>query len=285
MFLKITPGNNIPDDFHVIIEIPAHSEPVKYEVDKESGVMFVDRFMTSTMRYPCDYGYIPNTCAEDGDPVDVLVVSPFPLLSGCVIQVRPIGMLKMTDESGKDAKILAVPIDSLTTLYQNVNKPEDLFPVLIDQITHFFRHYKDLEPDRWVKIEGWEGSDAAKAEINAGFKRYHSSQCFIVFCSCPDETLGQKLAELALDSKLAACINLIPNMTSMYTWEGKKEKQAETLLMIKTTKTAYPELELLLSNAHPYSCPEIIGFPIELGKKGYLQWLNETVLKSPSQHS
>jgi inorganic pyrophosphatase len=172
MFNKVPAGQNIPDDCNVIIEIPAHSEPVKYEVDKNTGLLMVDRFMTGTMRYPCDYGYIPHTLSEDGDPVDVLVISPFPLLSGSLIRVRPIGMLKMTDESGTDPKVLAVPIDKLTKIYHHIQKPEDLFPLLLEQISHFFQHYKDLEEGKWVKVEGWEGSDAAREEILAGVKRY-----------------------------------------------------------------------------------------------------------------
>lgn len=176
MFKHISAGINIPDDCNVIIEIPAHSEPVKYEVDKETGTLMVDRFMTGTMRYPCDYGYIPNTLSEDGDPVDVLVVSPYPLLSGCIIRVRPIGVLKMTDEAGKDSKILAVPIDKLTKIYQKIHQPGDLFPLLLEQISHFFEHYKDLEADKWVKVEGWEGPTAAKAEIVAGIARYNEGK-------------------------------------------------------------------------------------------------------------
>lgn len=174
MFKNVTAGKNIPDDCNVIIEIPAHSEPVKYEVDKDSGMLVVDRFMMGTMRYPCDYGYIPSTLSEDGDPIDVLVVSPYPLLSGCLIRVRPIGLLKMTDESGKDNKILAVPIDKLTKIYENIQKPDDLFPLLLEQITHFFEHYKDLEVGKWVKVESWEDAQAAKAEILAGIKRYEA---------------------------------------------------------------------------------------------------------------
>jgi len=176
MFKKISTGRDVPNDIHVIIEIPAHSEPVKYEVDKNSGTLFVDRFMASTMRYPCDYGYIPNTLAEDGDPLDTLVVSPLPLLSGSVIRVRPIGLLRMTDESGRDAKILAVPINKLTKLYQNIQKPEDLYPLLLEQICHFFKHYKDLEEDKWVKVEGWEGHDSAVKEILLAIDRYKTSE-------------------------------------------------------------------------------------------------------------
>lgn len=175
MFNKISAGNNIPHEINVIIEIPAHSEPVKYEVDKATGVLFVDRFMASTLRYPCDYGYIPKTLAADGDPVDVLVVSPVALLSGSVITVRPIGLLKMEDEAGDDSKVLAVPIKKLTELYDQVQKPEDLFPLLLKQISHFFEHYKDLEPGKWVKVLNWEGPEIAKAEIQKGIQRYEES--------------------------------------------------------------------------------------------------------------
>lgn len=176
MVQNIKPGSNIPEEFNVIIEIPAHSVPVKYEVDKATGVLMVDRFMNSTMRYPCDYGYIPNTLAEDGDPIDVLVISPHPLISGSVIRVRPIGLLKMTDEAGIDSKILAVPVNELTKQYQNIQKPEDLFPLLLDQIRHFFEHYKDLEEGKWVKIEGWEGPEPAKKAILAGVERHREEQ-------------------------------------------------------------------------------------------------------------
>lgn len=173
--LKVSTGLNVPNDIHVIIEIPAHSEPVKYEVDKETGALHVDRFMTATMRYPCDYGYIPNTLAEDGDPLDALVVSPFPLLSGCIIRVRPIGMLKMIDESGDDAKILTVPVDELSKIYHNIHKPQDLFPLLLDQIQHFFEHYKDLEEGKWVRVQGWGDRDAAKQMILAAVQRYNEN--------------------------------------------------------------------------------------------------------------
>lgn len=168
----VSPGKLVPDEVNVIIEIPAHSEPVKYEVDKETGVMFVNRFMTTSMRYPCDYGYIPQTLSNDGDPVDVLVISPLPLIPGSVITVRPVGMLNMTDEAGVDVKILGVPINSLCTNYQHVHKPEDLDKSLIAKIAHFFEHYKDLEPNKWVKIEGWVGADAAKQEIINSIERY-----------------------------------------------------------------------------------------------------------------
>lgn len=169
---KIGPGDNVPDSINVIIEIPSHSDPVKYEVDKDSGALFVDRFMATAMYYPANYGYIPQTLSEDGDPVDVLVVTPVPLVSGSVIKCRPIGLLKMTDESGIDAKILAVPVQKVSALYNKVNSPEDVSPHLLESITHFFEHYKDLEPGKWVKVDGWHDAKAAKSEILASIKRY-----------------------------------------------------------------------------------------------------------------
>ena len=173
---RVTSGKDVPHDINVIIEIPSHSDPVKYEVDKETGAMFVDRFMNTAMHYPCNYGYIPHTLSEDGDPVDVLVVTPVPLISGSVIRCRPIGMLRMTDEAGPDAKLLAVPIDKLCTLYRQVQKAEDMPAQLIAQIAHFFAHYKDLEPNKWVKVEGWVDGDAAMAEILAGLARYQNAK-------------------------------------------------------------------------------------------------------------
>jgi inorganic pyrophosphatase len=169
---RVGPGKDIPNDFNVIIEIPSHSDPVKYEVDKETGAMFVDRFMMTAMHYPCNYGYIPKTLSEDGDPVDVLVVTPIPLISGSVIRCRAVGVLKMADEAGQDAKVIAVPIDKLCKLYRKVKTPEDLPELLLAQIKHFFEHYKDLEEGKWVKVEGWEGNSAAEAEIKSSVKRF-----------------------------------------------------------------------------------------------------------------
>jgi inorganic pyrophosphatase len=171
-FNNLQAGKQVPDDINVIIEIPSHSNPIKYEIDKESGRLMVDRFLGTAMFYPCEYGYIPHTLAEDGDPADVLVISPFSLIAGSVINCRPVGMLRMIDESGKDAKILAVPVDKLTTRYQAVKQPEDIDTALLKVIEHFFTHYKDLEPGKWVKIEGWENQEAAKREILASVKRY-----------------------------------------------------------------------------------------------------------------
>ena len=173
---RVTAGKDVPNDFNVIIEIPAHADPIKFEVDKETGALFVDRFVQTSMHYPCNYGYIPQTLSDDGDPADVLVLSPFALIPGVVVRCRPIGMLKMTDEAGGDTKLLAVPIDKLTPLYRNIETPRDLPEVMIAQITHFFGHYKDLEPGKWVRIEGWVGPEEAKAEILLSVKRYESKQ-------------------------------------------------------------------------------------------------------------
>lgn len=169
---NIGPGKKCPDEINVIIEIPAHSDPVKYEVDKKSGALFVDRFLTSAMFYPCNYGYIPQTLSEDGDPADVLVITPFPLISGSVIRCRPIGMLQMEDESGNDVKLLAVPTDKLSNMYSDIHSHQDVSPHLLDTITHFFEHYKDLEPKKWVKVKGWVGTDGAKKEILKCIERY-----------------------------------------------------------------------------------------------------------------
>jgi inorganic pyrophosphatase len=173
---RVNAGKNVPDEFNVIIEIPQNADPIKYEVDKESGAMFVDRFMTTAMHYPCNYGYVPNTISDDGDPVDVLVVTPFPLVAGVVVRCRPIGVLKMTDEAGGDAKLLAVPIDKILPWYRHWKTPADIAPERLAQIQHFFEHYKDLEKGKWVKIEGWDGPDAAKAEILAGISNYEAAK-------------------------------------------------------------------------------------------------------------
>jgi inorganic pyrophosphatase len=137
--------------------------------------MFVDRFMSTAMHYPCNYGYVPHTLSEDGDPVDVLVVTPIPLITGVVVRCRPVGMLKMTDEAGIDAKVIAVPVDKLTSLYSHVKSPDDLPQLLLKQISHFFEHYKDLEPGKWVKVEGWVGIDGAREEILGGVARYQAA--------------------------------------------------------------------------------------------------------------
>ncbi|MCK8516141.1 inorganic diphosphatase [Methylonatrum kenyense] len=170
---QIDVGKNVPEDVNVIIEIPQFADPVKYEVDKDSGALMVDRFMATAMHYPCNYGYIPHTLCGDGDPADVLVVAPFPLIPGSVISCRPVGVLKMTDESGEDAKLLAVPVAKLSPLYANVKEPQDLPQLLLDQVSHFFEHYKDLEKGKWVRVDGWEGSDAARQEIVEAVERHN----------------------------------------------------------------------------------------------------------------
>ncbi len=172
---RVSSGSDLPNDFNVIIEIPMHGDPIKYEVDKETGAMFVDRFMSTAMHYPCNYGYIPHTLSEDGDPVDVLVITPVPLITGVVVRCRPVGMLKMSDEAGTDAKLLAVPVDKLCSLYRQIETPRDLPELTLSQISHFFEHYKDLESGKWVKVEGWVGAEEAKAEIMAGVKRYQDA--------------------------------------------------------------------------------------------------------------
>ena len=173
---KVPSGNNLPDDFNVIIEIPQHGEPVKYEVDKDSGAIFVDRFMNTAMHYPCNYGYIPHTLSDDGDPVDVLVITPVPLNSGVVVRCRPLCVLKMEDESGFDAKVLAVPVDKLSTLYRGLKSYKELPEITLKQIEHFFAHYKDLEHNKWVKIGGWADVDEARKEIMAGVENYKNAK-------------------------------------------------------------------------------------------------------------
>ena len=168
----ITAGDKAPDEVNVVIEIPAHSDPIKYEMDKDSGALFVDRFIGTGMRYPCNYGYIPHTLAKDGDPSDVLVITPFPVMAGAVVRVRPIAMLNMEDESGLDNKILAVPVDKLSKYYSKVQTKDDCDEVLIAQIEHFFEYYKLMEPGKWVKIAGWADAKAAKADIVESMERY-----------------------------------------------------------------------------------------------------------------
>ncbi|MES2352951.1 MAG: inorganic diphosphatase [Pseudomonadota bacterium] len=173
---RVPSGRDLPNDFNVIIEIPMNGDPIKYELDKETGAMFVDRFMSTAMHYPCNYGYIPHTISDDGDPVDVLVITPVPLISGVVVRCRPVGMLKMTDEAGGDAKLLAVPVDKLCNIYRAIQSPRDLPELTLAQISHFFEHYKDLEPGKWVKVEGWVGTEEAKQEIMDGVARYESAE-------------------------------------------------------------------------------------------------------------
>lgn len=168
---KINIGENAPDDLNVIIEVPLGGEPIKYEIDKASGAMFVDRYLYTSMRYPCNYGFVPHTLSLDGDPIDVMVVGQRALVPGAVVRARPIGVLLMEDDGGEDEKILAVPHQKLTRFYEKVQNYTDLPDTLIDRIQHFFEHYKDLEPNKWVKVRGWEGVDKARELIRESIER------------------------------------------------------------------------------------------------------------------
>jgi inorganic pyrophosphatase len=168
----VTPGNQAPEIFNVTTEIPTNADPIKYEVAKGTGAIFVDRFMGTAMHYPCNDGYVPHTIAQDGDPVDVLVITPFPLIPGVVVRCRPLGLLKMTDDAGADSKVLAAPDDKVLPIYSHRHKYEDINPQRLHQIQHFFEHYKDLEPGKWVRVDGWGGVDDAKQEIALGIKLY-----------------------------------------------------------------------------------------------------------------
>ena len=167
---KIAIGVNPPKDVNVVIEVPLGGDPIKYEIDKASGAMFVDRFLYTDMRYPCNYGFIPGTLSEDGDPVDVMVFGSRPLVPGAVVGARPVGVLLMEDEAGLDEKILAVPSPRLTRYYAKINSYADLPDILIERISHFFQHYKDLEPDKWVKVVGWRDREEAEALILKGIE-------------------------------------------------------------------------------------------------------------------
>lgn len=161
----IPAGLNPPDDFYMIVEVPLGGDPVKYEMEKASGAVFVDRFLHTPMRYPCNYGFIPHTLSDDGDPIDVLCLGQTQLIPGCVVRARPIGVLMMEDESGLDEKILAAPHKALTPYYDQITDYHDILPAQLARITHFFEHYKDLEPGKWVKVKGWEGADKARELI------------------------------------------------------------------------------------------------------------------------
>ncbi|MBW8638509.1 inorganic diphosphatase [Hoeflea sp. WL0058] len=164
-------GSNPPDDVNVIIEVPVGGQPIKYEMDKEAGTLVVDRFLYTPMAYPGNYGFVPHTLSDDGDPIDVLVCNTRPLVPGCVINVRPIGVLIMEDNAGQDEKILAVPSDHLTKRYENVKHFSDLPEITLLQIAHFFEHYKDLEPGKWVKIGDWQDANVAKSLIREAIDR------------------------------------------------------------------------------------------------------------------
>lgn len=164
-------GHNPPDDINVIIEVPVGGEPIKYEMDKASGALFVDRFLYTPMRYPGNYGFVPHTLSADGDPIDVLVCNTRAIIPGGVINCRPVGVLVMEDDGGGDEKIIAVPSSKLTKRYDNVKTYTDLPKITLEQIEHFFAHYKDLEPGKWVKIDHWGHADEARSLIEAAIKR------------------------------------------------------------------------------------------------------------------
>ena len=172
----ISVGKNPPDDVNVIIEVPIGGEPIKYEMDKAAGTLFVDRFLHTSMRYPGNYGFVPHTLSEDGDPIDVLIANTRPLIPGCVINVRPIGVMIMEDDGGKDEKILAVPVPKLTRRYDKVENYTDLPEITLKQIEHFFEHYKDLEPGKWVKMGGWQDVTVAKRLILEAVDRYNAQK-------------------------------------------------------------------------------------------------------------
>jgi inorganic pyrophosphatase len=173
---RVNSGRALPDDFNVVIEIPMNADPIKYEVDKESGAMFVDRFIGTAMHYPCNYGYVPRTLSDDGDPIDVLVITPFALQPGVVVRCRPLGVLNMQDEAGADQKLLAVPIDSILPWYKHWRSPQDIAPERLAQILHFFEHYKDLEPGKWVKIVGWQGPERARVLLTEAVASYEAAK-------------------------------------------------------------------------------------------------------------
>lgn len=164
-------GNNPPNDVNVIVEVPVGGQPIKYELDKDAGTLVVDRFLYTSMSYPGNYGFVPHTLSDDGDPIDVLVCNTRELMPGCIINVRPIGVLIMEDNAGQDEKIIAVPSPSLTRRYDGVNEFTDLPDITRQQVEHFFEHYKDLEPGKWVKIGDWHGAEVARELISAAIDR------------------------------------------------------------------------------------------------------------------
>jgi inorganic pyrophosphatase len=176
MGLELVPsGRDVPNEINVVIEIPKDAEPVKYEVDKDTGAIFVDRILSTPMRYPCNYGYVPHSLCGDGDPADVLVILPLPLIPGSVIRCRPVGVLKMTDEAGGDEKLLAVPIGKVFGGYSHINDIEQVSGHWLERIGHFFEHYKDLEKGKWVKLDGWGNAAEAKAILLDAIERYNNS--------------------------------------------------------------------------------------------------------------
>jgi len=173
----ISPGKNPPEEINVVIEIVAGDNAVKYEVDKDSGCLMVDRFMNVAMHYPANYGFVPQTLYDDGDPVDVLVLTPYPIVPGAVIKCRPVAVLGTEDESGMDAKVLAVPTDKVSTgYYSHIKDLGDINDRYLNKIKHFFEHYKELEAGKWVKVDGWDGAEAAKAEIIKSVEAYENAK-------------------------------------------------------------------------------------------------------------
>ena len=169
-------GKNPPDDVNVVVEVAIGGEPIKYEMDKEAGTLVVDRFLYTPMRYPGNYGFVPHTLSDDGDPIDVLVANTRPIIPGAVINVRPVGVLKMMDESGGDEKIIAVPSPKLTQRYVNVHNYTDMPTITLEQIQHFFEHYKDLEPGKWVKVQGWGDAAEARKLIQEAIERARNAK-------------------------------------------------------------------------------------------------------------
>ena len=168
-------GHKPPEDVNAIIEVPIGGEPIKYEMDKQAGTLVVDRFLYTPMRYPGNYGFIPHTLSDDGDPCDVLIVNTRAIIPGAVMSVRPVGVLFMEDEAGGDEKILAVPSSKLTQRYDKVKSYSDLPDITLQQIQHFFEHYKDLEKGKWVKVKGWEGPESARQEIRDGMAAFQKN--------------------------------------------------------------------------------------------------------------
>ena len=173
---NVPPGKNVPDSFNVVIEIPMNADPIKYEVDKESGAIFVDRFMTTAMHYPTNYGYVPQTLSGDGDPVDVLVITPYPLFPGVVVPCRPLGILMMEDEAGVDGKVIAVPTSKILPMYDQWKTIDDVNAMLRNAIAHFFEHYKDLEKGKWAKLSRLVDAAGAEAMVMAAINRYQAKQ-------------------------------------------------------------------------------------------------------------
>lgn len=175
IYSSIGPGSKAPEEINVVIEIPMSSN-VKYELDKETGLLFVDRILFTSMVYPFNYGFVPNTLEEDGDPVDVLLLSYEPLIPGSIIKARPVGVLETEDEKGRDAKIIAVPIDKIDPRFEKIKDIEDIPNSLKERIAHFFEHYKELEKGKWVKVLGWRKRDEALRRISEAINRYKTMQ-------------------------------------------------------------------------------------------------------------